>query len=259
MGRRRLTTVESTPPLTAASTRRSVRHFYSPTCNSFVTASHRNTSSPTEFLHNTSAVTGLFSPSPLTPTRVCVCACVCVCVCVCAVCSAPHKTFPPSSVSRLIKMTTRVLIAAPISLDVRAMMIGGGAGLSRVSPNDPCLSRVKRCLFGPRSPQEALQQTQLVASELQRHQDADSKRWNFDFVREEPLPNGRFTWTPCDASPSNRPSSRPSSRPSNPPSNALRQSQITEFLKPRKLTSNGIVLKSSKRLRVHCEAKPRRT
>lgn len=151
-------------------------------------------------------------------------------------------------------MTTRVL-AAPISLDVRAMMIGGGGGLSRVSPNDPCLSRVKRCLFGPRTPQEALQQAQLVANELQRHQDADSKRWNFDFAREEPLPNGRFTWTPCDASPSNR----PSNRPSNQPSNALRQSQITEFLKPRKLTSNGIVLKSSKRLRVHCEAKPRRT
>jgi len=152
-------------------------------------------------------------------------------------------------------MSTRVF-AAPISLDVRAMMIGGGGGggLSRVSPNDACLSRVKRCLFGgPRSPQEALQQAQLVANELQRHQDADCKRWNFDFVREEPLSaNGRFTWTPCDAAP-------PSNRPSNQPTNVLRQSQITEFLKPRKLTSNGIVLKSSKRLRVHCEAKPRRT
>ena len=120
-------------------------------------------------------------------------------------------------------MSTRVF-AAPISLDVRAMMIGGGGGggLSRVSPNDACLSRVKRCLFGgPRSPQEALQQAQLVANELQRHQDADCKRWNFDFVREEPLSaNGRFTWTPCDAAP-------PSNRPSNQPTNVLRQSQIT--------------------------------
>jgi len=163
-------------------------------------------------------------------------------------------------------MTTHVL-AAPISLDVRAMMIGGGGsnGLSRVSPGDACLSRVKRCLFGPaRSAQEAVHQAQLVAHELQRQSQADAQRWNFDFVAERPLRmrDARFTWTPC-ASSSSSSSSTPSSSPSNSPANSatMRQSQITEFLKPRKrnVTSNGIGLKSSKRLRVHCEAKPRRT
>lgn len=96
-------------------------------------------------------------------------------------------------------MTTRVL-AAPSSLNFAS---GGGSrsrlGLSSVP--DACLSRVKRCLFGPRSAEEAVHQAKLVAAELERQTELDCKRWNFDFVNEKPAhfanETNRFVWFPA--------------------------------------------------------------
>jgi hypothetical protein len=123
-------------------------------------------------------------------------------------------------------MSTRVL-AAPVSLDVRMMLpsysrLGGGGGRPRIVPSTGCLSRVKRCLFGlPSSPEEALQQ---AADELQRQTESDSKRWNFDFVRDEPL-NGPLDWQPAEPH-SNRMETITTADPVSP-SSSLRQSQIT--------------------------------
>ena len=119
-------------------------------------------------------------------------------------------------------MSTRVL-AAPVLLDVRMSLpsysrLGGGGGRPRIVPNAGCLSRVKRCLFGPSSPGEALQQ---AADELQRQTESDSKRWNFDFVRDKPL-DGPLNWQPAE------PHSNRMETTTDPVSPArLRQSQIT--------------------------------
>lgn len=118
-------------------------------------------------------------------------------------------------------MSTRVL-AAPVSLDVRMMLPSysrlGGGGRPRIVPNAGCLSRVKRCLFGlPSSPEEALQQ---AAAELQRQTETDSQRWNFDFVREQPM-DGQFKWQP-DEPQCNRMETNDPVSPAR-----LRQSQIT--------------------------------
>ena len=118
-------------------------------------------------------------------------------------------------------MSTRVL-AAPVSLDVRMMLpsysrLGGGR--PRIVPSAGCLSRVKRCLFGlPSSPEEALQQ---AADELQRQTESDSKRWNFDFVRDKPLDGPGLNWQPAEPH-SNRVETTDPVSPAR-----LRQSQIT--------------------------------
>lgn len=121
----------------------------------------------------------------------------------------------------LIIMSTRVL-AAPVLLDVRMSLPSysrlGGGGRPRIVPNAGCLSRVKRCLFGPSSPGEALQQ---AADELQRQTESDSKRWNFDFVRDKPL-DGPLNWQLAE------PHSNRMETTTDPVSPArLRQSQIT--------------------------------
>ncbi|XP_046642897.1 uncharacterized protein LOC124328197 [Daphnia pulicaria] len=153
-------------------------------------------------------------------------------------------------------MSTRVL-AAPVSLDVRMMLpsysrLGGGGGRPRIVPSTGCLSRVKRCLFGlPSSPEEALQQ---AADELQRQTESDSKRWNFDFVRDEPL-NGPLDWQPAEPH-SNRMETITTADPVSP-SSSLRQSQITEFLQPRKRTSSGALSSiNNKRLRMQTTSSP---
>lgn len=153
-----------------------------------------------------------------------------------------------------IVMSTRVL-AAPVSLDVRMMLPSysrlGGGGRPRIVPNAGCLSRVKRCLFGlPSSPEEALQQ---AAAELQRQTETDSQRWNFDFVREQPM-DGQFKWQP-DEPQCNRMETNDPVSPAR-----LRQSQITEFLQPRKRTSSGALSSiNNKRLRTQSSPQARRT
>nr|CAH0110717.1 unnamed protein product [Daphnia galeata] len=142
-------------------------------------------------------------------------------------------------------MSTRVL-AAPVLLDVRMSLPSysrlGGGGRPRIVPNAGCLSRVKRCLFGPSSPGEALQQ---AADELQRQTESDSKRWNFDFVRDKPL-DGPLNWQLAE------PHSNRMETTTDPVSPArLRQSQITEYLQPRKRTSSGTLSSiNNKRLRM---------
>ena len=106
----------------------------------------------------------------------------------------------------LSKMSTRVL-SVPVS--------SYGYGRPRIVPSPVCLTRVKRCLFGlSSSPEEALQQ---AAAELQRQTEADSRKYNFDFVREKPL-DGPFKWQPEPQANDQHPAS---------PTQRLRQSQIT--------------------------------
>ena len=95
------------------------------------------------------------------------------------------------------------------------------------------LSRVKRCLFGPRSAEDARQTALQVAAELQEQIEAASLRWNFDFGRDRPL-DGRFHWSsslltskstlpsPAESTPS---AASPAKRPVD--QSKLRQSQIT--------------------------------
>ena len=114
-------------------------------------------------------------------------------------------------------MSTQVLSSSSSS------SVGVYTNRPRITPAVGCLSRVKRCLFvDSRSEAEREDALQQAKAELDRLTQQDSNRWNFNFVAEKPINNGRFNWLSTTTLPS---------PPQSPSNIVLRQSQITGKIK----------------------------
>ena len=114
-------------------------------------------------------------------------------------------------------MSTQVLSSSSSS------SVGVYTNRPRITPAVGCLSRVKRCLFvDSRSEAEREDALQQAKAELDRLTQQDSNRWNFNFVAEKPINNGRFNWSSTTTLPS---------PPQSPSNIVLRQSQITGKIK----------------------------